>query len=78
MNDDMDFILADILSHTHTIAMVGASSNWKRPSYFVMKYLLEQGYKVIPVNPTLQGQDILGQTVYGSLHDIPFPVPDRF
>lgn len=74
MNDNMDFILADILSHTHTIAMVGASSNWKRPSYFVMKYLLEQGYQVIPVNPTLQGQDILGQTVYGSLHDIPFPV----
>ena len=46
----------------HTIAMVGASSNWNRPSYFVMKYLQGKGYRVIPVNPGTAGQDLLGET----------------
>ena len=63
-----------ILQKVKTIAMVGVSSNWNRPSYFVMKYLLDKGYEVIPVNPGLAGQQILGQTVYGRLADIPKPV----
>ena len=51
--------------------MVGASANWNRPSYFAMKYLLDRGYKVIPVNPAAAGQEILGQKVYGSLDELP-------
>src|SRR5229473_5161288 len=63
-----------ILERVHTIAMVGASSNWNRPSYFVMKYLQGKGYRVIPVNPGIAGQQLLGETVYAALHDIPEPV----
>ncbi|MBN8889840.1 MAG: O-acetylhomoserine/O-acetylserine sulfhydrylase [Rhodospirillales bacterium 70-18] len=60
-----------ILQRVQTIAMVGASSNWNRPSYFVMKYLQSKGYRVIPVNPGTAGQTLLGETVYASLRDIP-------
>jgi predicted CoA-binding protein len=60
-----------ILETVKTIAMVGASSNWNRPSYFVMKYLQGKGYRVIPVNPGIAGQQLLGETVYASLRDIP-------
>src|SRR5580698_3756389 len=60
-----------ILDRVQTIAMVGASSNWNRPSYFVMKYLQGKGYRVIPVNPGTAGQTLLGETVYASLKDIP-------
>src|SRR5216683_2202322 len=63
-----------ILERVRTIAMVGASSNWNRPSYFVMKYLQGKGYRVIPVNPGIAGQQLLGETVYAALHDIPEPV----
>src|SRR5579864_3098225 len=60
-----------ILQRVHTIAMVGASSNWNRPSYFVMKYLQGKGYRVIPVNPGIAGQELLGERVYASLREIP-------
>src|SRR5260221_7246464 len=60
-----------ILERVRIIAMVGASSNWNRPSYFVMKYLQGKGYRVIPVNPGIAGQQLLGETVYASLRDIP-------
>ncbi|PLX35363.1 MAG: CoA-binding protein [Hyphomicrobiales bacterium] len=76
MNHDTysdDYIRA-ILERTRTIAMVGASSNTVRPSYFVLKYLLEKGYQVFPVNPGHAGKEFLGQTVYASLADIPEPV----
>ncbi|WP_421694312.1 CoA-binding protein [Aestuariivirga sp.] len=63
-----------ILQSVKTIALVGASNNPVRPSYFVMKYLLDKGYELIPVNPGLAGQDILGQRVYAALKDIPKPV----
>src|SRR5271156_4688653 len=63
-----------ILSTVRTIAMVGASSNWNRPSYFVMKYLQGKGYRVIPVNPGIAGQMLLGETAYASLRDIPEPI----
>jgi predicted CoA-binding protein len=66
-----DAYLRRILRETKTIAMVGASANWNRPSYFAMKYLLDRGYKVIPVNPAAAGQEILGQKVYGSLDELP-------
>src|SRR6202012_5489318 len=60
-----------ILSTVRTIAMVGASSNWNRPSYFVMKYLQGKGYRVIPVNPGTVGQELQGERIYASLRDIP-------
>lgn len=63
--------IRDILSSVRTIAMVGASSNWNRPSYFVMKYLQGKGYRVIPVNPGTAGKDLLGERVHASLRDIP-------
>jgi predicted CoA-binding protein len=51
--------------------MGGASPDWNRPSYFDLKYLLRKGYHVIPVNPKVAGQEILGQRVYASLAEIP-------
>jgi predicted CoA-binding protein len=66
-----DAYLRRILRETRTIAMVGASANWNRPSYFAMKYLLDRGYRVIPVNPAAAGQEILGQQVYASLGELP-------
>ena len=66
-----DAKLRDILSTVRTIAMVGASSNWNRPSFFVMKYLQGKGYRVIPVNPGTAGKEQLGEKIYASLRDIP-------
>lgn len=72
MNHDRydDLYLRRILRDTKTIAMVGLSANWNRPSFFAAKYLLDRGYKVIPVNPAAKGQEILGQTVHGSLDEL--------
>jgi predicted CoA-binding protein len=69
-----DTLIKQILRTVKTIAMVGASGNSIRPSYFAMMYLLNKGYKVIPVNPSIAGKEILGQTVYASLKDVPAPV----
>ena len=66
-----DAKIRSILERVKTIAMVGASPNWNRPSYFVMKYLRGKGYRVIPVNPAIAGQTLLGEKVYASLRDIP-------
>ena len=71
---DPDWLIRRILRETDTIAMVGASTNWNRPSYFAMKYLQEKGFRVIPVNPRAAGEQLLGETVYASLKDIPEPV----
>jgi O-acetylhomoserine (thiol)-lyase len=69
-----DAQLRAILERVRTIAMVGASPNWNRPSYFVMKYLQNKGYRVIPVNPGIAGQTLLGEQAYASLRDIPEPI----
>ena len=69
-----DTLIKSILRSVRTIAMVGASGNEIRPSYFAMMYLLNKGYKVIPVNPSMAGKEILGQKVYASLKDVPAPV----
>jgi predicted CoA-binding protein len=76
MNHDTysDAYIGGILRESSAIAMVGASATTNRPSYFAMKYLLGKGYRIVPVNPSLAGQTILGQKVYGSLADIPPPV----
>ena len=60
-----------ILSNVRTIAMVGASMLWRRPSYYAMKYLQKRGYRVIPVNPTRAGAELLGENVYPDLASIP-------
>jgi hypothetical protein len=69
-----DSYIRGILNTVKTIAMVGVSANSSRPSYFAFKYLLERGYRMIPVNPGLAGQELLGRTVYATLGDIPEPV----
>ncbi len=77
MTDHQDYAddyIRGILGRVKTLAMVGASANWIRPSYFAMKYLRQKGYRVIPVNPRAAGEKILGETAYGSLRDIPEPV----
>jgi len=69
-----DDLIRSVLRSTKTIAMVGASGNDMRPSYFAMMYLLAKGYIVHPINPGMAGKNILGQTVYASLKDVPPPV----
>ncbi len=69
-----DDLIKRILRSVKTIAMVGASGNDMRPSYFAMMYLLAKGYVIHPINPTMAGKKILGQTVYASLKDVPAPV----
>ncbi len=73
MNHDHydDAYIAGILKTVRTIALVGASPNPARPSNRVMAFLLARGYRVIPVNPGQAGKEILGQTVYAQLADIP-------
>ena len=63
-----------ILKGVKTIALVGASNNPARPSWIVTKYLSERGYDVIPINPGLAGQEILGLKVYGTLAEVPRPI----
>ena len=63
--------LRGILHAVQTIAMVGVSPYWNRPSYFAMKYLQAKGYRVIPVNPRAAGDELLGETCYASLAEVP-------
>jgi predicted CoA-binding protein len=69
-----DSYIRGILNTVKTIAMVGVSATTSRPSYFAFKYLLERGYRMIPVNPALGGQELLGRKVYAGLSEIPEPV----
>ncbi len=64
--------LRRILDESKTVAMVGLSGNWYRPSYFAAKYLLDKGYQVIPVNPNYE--EVLGQQCYPDLASIPCQV----
>jgi len=76
MNHDnySDSTIRGILNTVKTIAMVGVSPKENRPSYFAFKYLLERGYRMIPVNPGQAGKELLGQKAYARLADIPEPV----
>lgn len=76
MNHDSypDSYIRGILNTVKTIAMVGASEKENRPSYFAFKYLLERGYRMIPVNPGHAGELMLGQRTYARLADIAEPV----
>jgi uncharacterized protein len=72
--DYPDELLLGIYLGARTIAMLGASPNWNRPSYFVMRYLQRKGFRVIPVNPRALDAPILGETVYPDLESVPVPV----
>ncbi|MBB6407605.1 CoA-binding protein [Mesorhizobium sangaii] len=76
MNHDSydNIYIAGILNSVKTIAMVGASANDVRPSYFVLKYLLAKGFSVFPINPGQAGKQILGRMTYARLADIPEPI----
>jgi predicted CoA-binding protein len=76
MNHDRydDAYIGGILNLVKTIAIVGASANDVRPSFFVLKYLLNKGFDVYPVNPSQAGNEILGRKVYARLADIPVPL----
>src|SRR6266536_689162 len=76
MNHDSydDGYIRGILNTVKTIAMVGVSPKESRPSYFAFKYLLERGYRMIPINPGLAGKDLLGQRIYARLSEIPEPI----
>src|ERR1700751_485506 len=76
MNHDTypDSYIRGILNTVKTIAMVGASERENRPSYFAFKYLLERGYRMIPVNHGHAGETMLGQRIYAKLAEIPEPV----
>lgn len=69
-----DALIEGILSQVRTIAMVGASANTVRPSFFVLKYLTDKGFSVHPINPGRAGDTICGRTVHASLADVPEPV----
>ena len=69
-----DQLVREVLSHVRTVAVVGFSANPDRPSHGVARYLLTRGYRVVPVNPGLAGQVILGQVVQASLAEIREPV----
>lgn len=71
MQDDIP-TLRRVLKDCRTIAVVGLSAEWHRPSYFAAKYMQEHGYRIVPVNPRYP--QILGETSYARLEDIPFPV----
>ena len=72
MSEDTSEKLRRILRQTRTIAVVGLSAQWHRPSFFAAKYMQEHGYRVIPVNPTYD--TILGEKCFKSVRDIPGPV----
>jgi len=71
MGDDLT-TLRRILKTCRTVAIVGLSAQWHRPSYFVAKYLQQHGYRIVPVNPRYD--EVLGERCYATLEDIPFAV----
>ena len=75
MSDDIT-TLRRILGNCRTIAVVGLSAEWHRPSHFAAKYMQQHGYRIVPVNPRYADDPggVLGERCYGSLADIPFPV----
>ncbi len=66
--------ISGILNSVRTVAVVGASANDVRPSFFVTKYLIDKGFDVFPINPGHAGREILGRPVYAKLADIPAPI----
>ena len=74
MRVESDEAIAQLLLQVKRIALVGASAKPERPSHRVMQFLLDEGYQVLPINPGLAGQRLLGHTVHASLADLPMSV----
>jgi len=74
MRLESDEAIAQLLVQAKRIALVGASAKPDRPSHRVLQFLLDEGYEVLPINPGLAGQKLLGQTVHASLADLPTSV----
>ncbi len=76
MNHDSysDSYIRGILNTVKSVAIVGASPNEVRPSFFVVRYLTEKGYRVHPINPGHAGKTIFGRTVHARLADVPEPI----
>ena len=74
MRLESDEAIAQLLLQAKRIALVGASAKPDRPSHRVLQFLLDEGYEVLPINPGLAGQKLLGQTVHASLADLPTSV----
>jgi predicted CoA-binding protein len=73
MTDDIT-TLRRILRACKTIAVVGLSAEWHRPSNFAANYLQQHGYRVVPVNPRYAGREVLGERCHASLDDVPHPI----
>jgi predicted CoA-binding protein len=73
MADDIS-ALRLILKTCRTLAVVGLSAEWHRPSYFAASYMQGKGYRIVPVNPRYAGGEVLGERCYARLEDIPFAV----
>ena len=74
MRLESDEAIAQLLAQVKRIALIGASAKPERPSHRVMQFLLDEGYEVLPINPGLAGQKLLGQSVHASLADLPTSV----
>ena len=76
MNHDRydDSYISGILNSVRRVAIVGASANDVRPSYFVAKYLIDKGFEVYPVNPGQAGREILGRMTYAKLAEVPVAI----
>lgn len=73
MTDDIS-TLRRILRTCRTIAVVGLSADWHRPSNFAAKYMQQHGYRVVPVNPRYAGAEVLGEVCFANLSDVPHPI----
>lgn len=73
-DDYADAYIRSILDEVKTVAIVGASANEARPSYFVLRYLVQKGYEVYPVNPGQAGKEIGGRLTYASLKEVPVAI----
>ncbi len=69
-----DDVVRRVLDDARSFAVIGASANPARASHYVMAFLIGRGFKVVPVNPGLAGQELLGQKVYATLADVPGPI----
>ncbi|MBX9861996.1 MAG: CoA-binding protein [Hyphomicrobium sp.] len=74
MTNPPDEDIAEILRTQRTFAMIGASNDPGRPSYGVMAYMQARGFRIIPINPAMDGQEILGERVYASLAALEGPI----